>query len=172
MKLLCALIFAGASLMAGGLSDVKTVYLMPMAGGLDQHLAVALTATGTFAVSTDPGAADAVFTDHIGNAFEQSLSELYQSEAKPEEKAETKSDSKEAKAGAKSAKEEVKSDDGYVRPIASPLSRSKGDIFLVDRKTHVVLWSMYATPKSSQSADLNELAGKIAAKIQKDRKGK
>jgi len=154
--------------MAGGLSDVKTVYLMPMASGLDQHLAEALTSSRTFEVSTDPAAADAVFTDHIGNAFEKSLSDLYKPEIKPEEKA----DAKDAKAGAKSAKEEVKSDDGFVRPTSSMSSRGRGDIFLVDRKTRVVLWSMFATPKSSQSTDLNELAGKIAAKIQKDRKGK
>lgn len=172
MKVLCTLILAGVSLMAGSLSDVKTVYLMPMASGLDQHLAVALTSTGTFEVSTDPAAADAVFTDHIGNAFEQSLSDLYKPEIKPEEKAGAKADAKDAKAAAKSAKEEVKSEDGYVRPTSSMSSRGRGDIFLVDRKTRVVLWSMYATPKSSQSSDLNELAGKIAAKIQKDRKGK
>lgn len=166
MRLLSALIFAGATLMAAGLGDVKTVYLMPMASGLDQHLAVALTTTGAFQVSTDPRAADAVFTDHIGAGFERSLDDLYKPDAKSESKPGSNTDAKGA------AKKDDKTDDGYVRPPAVPLSRSKGNIFLVDRKTHVVLWSMYATPKSTQSEDLNELAGRIAVKIQKDRKAK
>jgi hypothetical protein len=151
MKLLCALICAGLSVAAAGLDDVKTVYLMPMSSGLDQHLAVSLTVMGAMQVTTNPLAADAVFTDHIGAAFEQSLTDLY----KPEPTASDK-----------------KGDEEFPKPAMQPLSRGKGDIFLVDRKTHVVLWSMYAVPKSSQSEDLNELAGKIVAKLQKDRKGK
>ncbi len=71
----------------------------------------------------------------------------------------------------KKKKDDGKSDE-YTKPTMSPLSRGKGDIFLVDRKSHVVLWSMYATPKSSDSGDMNRLAGKIASQVQKDRKGK
>lgn len=150
MKLLC-LLFAAAvlSLAAENLADVKTVYLLPMSGGLDQHLAVTLTTSKVVQVVTDPAKADAIFTDAIGVNFEDRLRELT----------------------ASTTKADAKTDD-YVKPTMAPLSRGKGDIFLVDRKSHVVLWSMYAAPKSSQSDDLNKLAEKIAAQVQKDRKGK
>jgi hypothetical protein len=144
---------------------------MPMASGLDQHLAVSLTSTGALEVSTDPKAADAVFTDHIGASFEQSLSDLYKPEVKPQPQPEVKADSK-LDSKSTGRKIEVAPDDTFTKPTSAPLSRGKGNIFLVDRKTRVVLWSMYATAKSSQSDDLNELASRIVAKLQKDRKGK
>ena len=56
---------------------VKTVYLLPMAGGLDQYLALQLTSGGVLQVVTDPKKADAIFTDGIGARLEDSLSELY-----------------------------------------------------------------------------------------------
>jgi hypothetical protein len=149
MKLFCTL-FAAALTMAGaGLADVKTVYLLPMSSGLDQHLAVSLTTGNILQVVTDPDKADAIFTDTIGASFEDRMKELFAS-AQPKD---------------------GKSDD-YTRPTMQPLTRGKGDIFLVDRKSHVVVWSMYAAPKSSQSDDMNRLASKIAAQVQKDRKGK
>jgi hypothetical protein len=150
MKLLCVLFAAALTLAAQSLSGVKTVYLLPMSGGLDQHLAVSLTTGAVLQVVTDPDKADAIFTDTIGVSFEDRLKDLYQSSNK---------------------KTDGKTDD-YTKPTMSPLSRGKGDIFLVDRKSHVVLWSMYATPKSSDSSDMNKLAEKIAAQFQKDRKGK
>jgi hypothetical protein len=151
MKLLYVLFAAALSLAAESLSDVKTVYLLPMSGGLDQHLAVSLTTGAILQVVTDPEKADAIFTDTIGTSFEDRMKELFQSTNKK--------------------KDDGKSDE-YTKPTMSPLSRGKGDIFLVDRKSHVVLWSMYATPKSSDSGDMNRLAGKIASQVQKDRKGK
>src|SRR5678809_764458 len=45
---------------------VKTVYLLPMAGGLDQYLALQLTSGGVLQVVTDPKKADAILTDGIG----------------------------------------------------------------------------------------------------------
>jgi hypothetical protein len=150
MKLLCVLFAAALTLAADGLSGVKTVYLLPMSRGLDQHLAVTLTTGAVFQVVTDPEKADAIFTDIIGASFEDRLKDLFQSSNK---------------------KTDGKTDD-YTKPTMSPLSQGKGDIFLVDRKSHVVLWSMYATPKSSDSGDMNKLAERIAAQVQKDRKGK
>jgi hypothetical protein len=150
MKLLYVLLAAALSLAAESLSDIKTVYLLPMSSGLDQHLAVSLTTGGILQVVTDPEKADAIFTDTIGASFEDRLKDLFQSTKK---------------------KDDGKSDE-YTKPTMAPLSRGKGDIFLVDRKSHVVVWSMYAAPKSSQSDDMNRLAEKIAAQVQKDRKGK
>ena len=149
MKLFCMLFAASLSIAAAGLSDVKTVYLLPMSSGLDQHLAVSLTTGNVLQVVTDPEKADAIFTDTIGASFEDRLAELFASSKPKDDKTDT-----------------------YTRPTMQPLSRGKGDIFLVDRKSHVVLWSMYAAPKSAASDDMNRLASKIAAQVQKDRKGK
>ncbi len=59
------------------LEGIKTVYLLPMASGLDQFLAVRLTTGSILQVVTDPQKADAILTDHIGASFEQRLDELY-----------------------------------------------------------------------------------------------
>src|SRR5678815_5872407 len=58
-------------------SAVKTVYVLPMAGGLDQYLALRLTSQGVLQVVTDPQKADAILTDGIGARLEASLTELY-----------------------------------------------------------------------------------------------
>lgn len=149
MKLFCTLFATALTVTAAGLSDVKTVYLLPMSSGLDQHLAVSLTSGKVLEVVTDPEQADAIFTDSIGASFEERMKDLFAS-AKPKDD----------------------KSDNYTRPTMQPLSRGKGDIFLVDRKSHVVVWSMYAAPKSADSGDMNRLASKIAAQVQKDRKGK
>src|SRR5450631_715542 len=62
---------------AADLHAVKTVYLLSMANGMDQYLAGRLTAGSVIQVVTDPHKADAVFTDHVGEAFEKSLDDLF-----------------------------------------------------------------------------------------------
>ena len=136
------------------LAGVKTVYLLPMSGGLDQYLAIHLTNGNALQVVTDPEKADAVFTDNIGSNLEQKLHDLYPAPAKAEE----------------TGKNETKGDD--FKPTMAPLSRGKGSIFLVDRKNRAVLWSMYARPKNSQADELNRLAQKIAAQFEKSLKAK
>jgi hypothetical protein len=153
MKLLAVFALAALTSAAGDLSGVKTVYLLPMSGGLDQYLAVRLTSTASFQVVTDPTQADAVFTDRIGSNFEQILKDTYAH--------------KSADDNAKDAKQ-----DEFAKPTMQPLSRGKGSLFLVDRRTHVVLWSMFAKPKSSQADDMNQLATRIASQLGKDRKSK
>src|SRR5438128_12472019 len=71
--LLCSLL-ACLSLGAN-ISQVQSVYLLPMSGGLDQYLANRLS--GVFRVVTDPKLADAVFTNQLGETFEQQLAKLY-----------------------------------------------------------------------------------------------
>ncbi|HEY7336979.1 MAG TPA: hypothetical protein VH639_18950 [Bryobacteraceae bacterium] len=131
------------------LSEVKSVYLLPMSGGLDQYLAVALTTGGVLKVVTDPKKADAVLTDRIGAGLQQSLRDLY----------------------ASGEKKDDKSDDDY-KPAMAPLSRGKGSIFLVNRGSQTVVWSTYALSKDSRADSLNRLAAKIAGQLQKDLKGK
>jgi hypothetical protein len=71
--LVCALLASGA--LSAGVAQVRSVYLLPMPGGLDQYLANRLS--GMFKVVTDPKLADAVFTNQLGEAFEQQLAKLY-----------------------------------------------------------------------------------------------
>ena len=159
MKLLTVFLAAGLSLpclslRAADLSGVKSVYLMPMSGGLDQYLAIRLTNDGAIQVVTDPKKADAIFTDRIGSNFEQSLQDMYAEKKKPED-------------GKLSL-----DDDNFAKPAMQPLSHGKGSLFLVDRQSHVVLWSTFARAKSTNADDLNHLATKIVAQLDRDRAGK
>jgi hypothetical protein len=152
---LCGLLF-GVSLSAASaanadLAQIKTVYLLPMSGGLDQYLAVHLTNGKVMEVVTDPKKADAVFTDRIGSNFEAKLDALY---APPKPK-----DSKDL-------------GDDYVPAVMQPLSAGKGSVFLVNRKTRVVVWSTYVSPRSRQADDMNKVAGTVSNRLEKDLKGK
>jgi hypothetical protein len=140
-KSLIVLLVAGLSVSAADLSGVKSVYLMPMSGGLDQYLAVGLAKVGVIHVVTDPQRADAIFTDRIGANFEQSLQNMYA---------------------------EKKRTDDFIQPVAAPGSRGKGSLFLVDRQSRVVLWSIYAKAKSRDTDAMNRLAMKITDQLDKD----
>src|ERR1700682_3330293 len=73
--LLCGLL---ASLVLGAdATGVKAVYLLPMAGGLDQYLANRLTGDPEFRVVTSHKRAESVFTDHMGEVCEKHLTALY-----------------------------------------------------------------------------------------------
>lgn len=118
---------------------IHSVYILPMAGGLDQYLAEHLTQSGAMSVVTDPKAADAFLTDHVGEPFEQKMSEFHQS--------------------AEAAKN---------APAIHPSFRSassKGTVFLVDAKSRKVLWSDYEKPGSHDSATLNHVAARIVEKM-------
>ena len=151
MKLLAIFLAAGLTAVAGDLSSIKSVYLMPMSGGLDQYLAIRLSNGGSLQVVTDPKMADAIFTDRIGSNFEQSLQDMY---------------------GEKKKSDGKLSSDDFSKPSMQPLSHGKGSLFLVDRQSHTVLWSTYAKAKSTDSDDMNHLATKIADQLIKDRAGK
>src|SRR6266446_5980485 len=85
MRLLFCLMLAGATLGAD-VPGVQAVYLLPMAGGLDQYLANRLTSEGVFRVVTDPKMADAIFTDQLGVGFEQKLTALFTPPAEDNDK--------------------------------------------------------------------------------------
>ena len=133
------------------LAEIHSVYLMPMSGNLDQFLAVRLNAGNIFLVVTDPKKADAVFTERIGVNFEEALKELYAADSK--------------------RTRTTRRTDDYSRPTMKPLSSGKGSLFLVDRKTKNVVWSTYDKPKSNRPEDINQLAQKIANKLEKDVRG-
>ena len=132
---------------------VKTVYLLPMAGGLDQYLALQLTSAGVLQVVTDPKKADAIFTDGIGARLEESLTELYGAPVDKDKAAKDKSD----KAGSTES----------AHPAMRPLSSSRGVVFLVNRTSRDVLWSTFERPKSTQPEELKHVAEKIVERLAK-----
>ena len=136
---------AGAS---GAVRDVKTVYILPMAGGLDEYLAVRLTTGVVLQVVTDPQKADAILTDHLGESFQKSFDDLYGA-APP--------------AGSDSSQPFARVGGGR---------RSKGAFFLVDRKTRDVVWSDDERPKGNSADELRRIAGRISDRLNKAMKGK
>jgi hypothetical protein len=143
-------------LSAAGLGDIKTVYLLPMSNGLDQYLAQQLTAEAVLQVVTDPQKADAVLTDHLGESFEQSLADLYQTKPKADDKAGDATEDK----GASPARSGMQG------------KRGRGTIFLVNRRTHDVLWSVYELPKDNRPAGQRRTAGRISDQLAKSIRGK
>ena len=145
--LMCGLL---ASLVLGAdVTGVKAVYLLPMTGGLDQYLANRLTGDQVFRVVTDPKLADAIFTDHLGDAFERQLTVLYPPTEATDEK-----------------------DDNKPQPHPSAFGRGKGTIFLVDLKSRAVIWSGYEGRIGSTPGLLDRTAGRIVQQIKKQQKGK
>jgi hypothetical protein len=151
MKLLCVVAAAAAFACGGELAGYKTVYVLPMSSGLDQFLAIKLTASSVMQVVADPQKADVVLTDHIGASFEAKLDDLY---------------------GQKPKSDDKDSMNRSTQQVSSPLTRAKGAIFLVDRRTRDVVWSVYVKPNGSSPDGMNHLAGEIVAKLEKDKKGK
>jgi len=157
MKYLLTAALAMISISAANaqVSGIKTVYVLPMAGGLDQYLAFQLTSEGVLQVVTDPKKADAIFTDGIGARFEESITELY---GAPVDKDKDKAE----KAGTTE----------FAHPAMKPLSGSRGVIFLVNRSTRDVLWSTFERPKNSQPDELKHAAAKIVDRLAKSQKAK
>jgi hypothetical protein len=138
-----------ASLVLGAdVTTVKAVYVLPMAGGLDQYLVNRLTSAQVFRVVTDPNLADAIFTEQLGEVFEHKLTDLF-----PPPDAEEK-------------------DENKPKPHGSAFSRGKGTIFLVDLKSRAVIWSGYEKHTGSNPDVLDRTAGRIVQQIKKQQKVK
>lgn len=151
MRLLACAMFASLALGAN-VSGVQAVYLLPMTGGLDQFLASRLASAHVFRIVTDPKLADAVFTDQLGETFEQKLTELY-----PPPTAQKPKDGK----------------DDRNPPIHSYTGvRGRGTLFLVDLKSREVVWSANEKPVGGSSAMLDREAMRIVHQIQKQQKVK
>ena len=141
---------------AAGVEDIKTVYVLPMSNGLDQYLAAQLTSGSVLQVVTDPQKADAVLTDHVGQSFEQSLADLYT--GKPP-------------AGDKDAGKTDDTGNTFARSGMQG-QRGRGNIFLVNRKTHDVVWSFFESPGDKTPNGMRRTAAKISAKLAQSIKGK
>jgi len=145
------------------LSQVQTVYVMPMANGFDQYLANRLRSLGQIRVLADASKADAIFTDKLGQAFEAKLDEM--EEAARERLA--------ASAPKPSPGETAVSEGLKLAPKSvSTLSRGKGTYFLVDRRSRIVLWSVYSKTKDMQPNSLDKNAEKVVEELGKDFSGK
>ncbi len=152
--LLSALSLAVSGATNPDLAEVKTVYLLPMTYSLDQFLAIRLTKGGVLQVVTDPKLADAVLSDHIGTGLEEKLKSLY------------------GEQNADADKDKDKDKNSFSGNPMGGSTRSKGAVFLVDRKTRSVLWSDYVRPKNAQPDELHHVADRIAEQLEKDKKGK
>jgi hypothetical protein len=149
------------------LSQVQTIYMLPMTAGFDQYLAVRLRGIAQFRVVADPGKADAYFTDKIGPSLEQRMDELDEAIQERVDKA------AKAKAAANKEEEPEKAmNDIKVPKMLSTIGRGKGTYFLVDRRTRMVLWSLYEKPKDYQPKTLDSTAAVVVKRLVEDLSGK
>jgi hypothetical protein len=166
MKRLCILLLSSAAFAcAADLAAVRSVYILPMRGGLDQYLANRLTNGGVFRVVTDPKLADAVLTDHIGDAFEAQLEDM---SPKPEPVKKVETLPKKTDDPTKPAPLIDSETKAHDIPKTSTFGRTHGTVFLVDQKSRLVLWSVYDPPKGTESKELDRTASDIVSRIKKD----
>jgi hypothetical protein len=126
-------------------AGLHKVYVLPMAGGLDQYLADWLTRGKVMQVVTDPKSADLVMTDRLGEAFEQKLTQILPPPEKPDKKIET--------GGGSTPHNTFRS------------SSARGTLFLVDVKSRQVMWSDHEKPPVVSDANLNREAERVAKKL-------
>jgi hypothetical protein len=153
---------------------VKTIYLLPMSGSLDQYLVNWLTRDGRFQVVTDPADADAIMTDRVGEAFEARMAALYPVEKevpKPvvvSKDAKSKEDTARDDAAAQLAKDQETIKASQQADVRVSSFSSKGNVFLVHATSRKVIWSYYKRPKSRASDDMNKIAADLAKQLLSD----
>ena len=160
MKRILLLLVTGMAALSGAdLTGVHTVYMLPMAHGLEQYLANCLTRDHVFTIVTDPKMADAVLSEHVGAALQEKLDEMLA--PPPPEKPE--------KSGDGSSGSLADAFDKMASPVRnSTVGRSKGTLFLVDTKSRQVVWSTYELPKDVTSKELDRIASAIVSRLKKD----
>jgi hypothetical protein len=160
------------------LHQVKRVYILAMGSGMDQFLANQFTKEGIFEVVTDPKAADAIVTDNVGESFQKKLDDLYPPPPKPKvviEATKPAADSSVSLDVGDSAQEAKPSNKGPLSdvdfsggPRSSSIGRGKGNFFVVDRSSRIVLWSVYERPKNSTPRELTKTAGRVVKHLKDD----
>ena len=139
--------------------NLKTVYVLPMSGGLDQFVVARLTRDGVMRVVTDPKGAEAVLVDRVGEGFEQRMLELYKGQDVREK------DAREKDAREKDEKKDEKKEN---RPPVTSFGRGRGTVFLVDVRSREVIWSAYEKPRNATPDELHRTAGRIVGQLKKD----
>lgn len=147
MKTLVLCLFLAGGVFAQS-AGMRSVYVFPMAGGLDQYLASWIAKDHVLQVTTDPQSADLVLTDQINDKLAKKLLELHPVEvadADDEEPADKSSGQKgmEFRGG-----------------------RGKGTIFLVDARSRAVVWSEARKPVDATAVKMNGEAKRIAKSLQ------
>jgi len=171
-RCLCLLPLAGALACAADLAGVHSVYLLPMARGMDQYLANRLAGGHVFEVVTDPKLADAVFTDRLGQGFERQLEDFSPTPKSPEPAPKSpEPTAKPADGGAGSAAAGFGGE--TVNKLTNPglnssFGRARGTVFLVDAKSRQVIWSVYAPPRDFAGKELNRTASDIVSRLKRD----
>ena len=141
---LCSILSGGEFLFQ---LKTRTVYIVPMANGLDRHLASRLTSSGAVWIVLDPENADAVLTDRVDEAFWAWSNARYKRPGK--------------------ASSAAFNDDDRSRYERPRLGGYRGTVFLVDPRNGVVLWSIYEpTPDTSPNA-LDQAAVRVASNLKK-----
>jgi len=146
------------------LKQVNTVYILAMTGGMDQFLANQITASGVFQVVTDPKNADAIITDRLGESFESKLKELYPPPAPPVPAPAPPADDDKQKADGKKNALDL----GAGAQRVNSGARGKGNLFIVDRKSRNVLWSVFEPPKDTTPGELSKTAEKVVKRLKLD----
>ena len=168
MKLFCGIVLGAAVLALAAvnpqLKQVNTVYILAMTGGMDQFLANQITASGVFQVVTDPKNADAIITDRLGESFESKLKELYPPPAPPTPTPAPPADDDKQKADGKKNALDL----GAGAQRVNAVGRGKGNLFIVDRKSRNVLWSVFEPPKDSTPGELSKTAEKVVKRLKMD----
>jgi hypothetical protein len=175
-SVLCCLSLAGAAEIGAG----RTVYLMPMGHGLDQFVANRLTRIHVLQVVTDPSKADVIITDQVGQGFEDRLRDLLPpppappsddaakqaAKAKPEAEAKEKGDTPPGSGLMSMLGDTVNK--AQAQGYMGVSGRGRGTIFLVDVKSHQVLWSAFEKPGGSSPRDLDHTAERIVKRLKED----
>jgi hypothetical protein len=171
MKLFCGFVLFAALLgrsvtaeVNPQLKQVSTVYILAMSGGIDQFLANQITAAGVFQVVTDPKNADAIITDRLGESFETKLKELYPPPTPAAPPAPPADDGKQKAGDEKKAGLDL----GAGASRVNSGSRGRGNLFIVDRKSRNVLWSVFEPPKDTTPAELSKTADKVVKRLKND----
>jgi len=136
--------------------DVKTVYILKMANGLDQYLASELTTYGVYTVTTDPSKADAVFTDSLGEGFEKKFTALFLPPPPP------------PPPPAEGEQQAGFVPDPMPRLGNAKMGGGKGTLFLVRVASRNLLWSMTRQPKNSSPQEMIVQARKMVEQLRKD----
>jgi hypothetical protein len=125
----------------------RNVYIVPMANGLDRHIASRLTSSGVLWVVLEPESADAVITDRVDEAFWAWSTMHYKAVGKNQNLS--------------------PHDDAPLRYEHLRAGGYRGTLFLVDPRNGLILWSIYEpTPNPTPNA-LDLAAVHIATNLKK-----
>jgi hypothetical protein len=176
MKRLALLLSVPAVLAFGtDLVEVKNVYVLKMAKGMDQYLANRITNEHLFQIVTDPKLADTILTEAIGEGFEAKLKELYPPPAEteePEEQPEKPEKSAKGVDDTVNTMALISETSNKLVPLTTSWGRGKGTLFLVNAKTKEVVWSTYEVPKDGTSRELDRTANDIVSRLKRELKKK